>query len=618
VPDESPAVASATGPEAAPRQRFVVCGDTPLALRVIDQLVSAYDGQVTVILRSATENRGPQIAQLEWVSVVESDRLDAETFTRAGLAGAVALGLLDQDDAGNVDAALIAQELNPRVRIAIRMFNYSLGERMSTLLNDCVVLSAAAIAAPAFVAAALDETATAPMRVADRTLVATPRAAARAEAVVAGLAVVEGRDEPETLPPTDNLADLVLARATTSAPPRPRRRRRGRLQILPILWGGRTRLVLLVLLAILAAATAVLALFDRMRWAQAAYVALLSELGGANADPHATGVEGITLTVLTVVSIALIPVLTATVVDAAVKARLRAEAGGLTEPVSGHVIVVGLGNVGTRVVSALHDAGVDVVAVDRDVKARGVQAARDRQIPVIIGDASRAEILAAASIQTCRTLVIVSTDDMTNLETALLGRAANPALRVVLRLFDGDFADRVGRAFGITASRSVSYLAAPAFAAAMLGQQIIATIPVRRRVLVVAEVPVEAESMVDGATVGEIDRPNEVRLLAVDTGRDGQVLWSPPAGRRLTRTDRLYIVATRAGLGRLLTDAAGPPAAEAPRHTPLSRWDMPQPRAGAARAGGAVGGDAVPPGSSERPSEPHPLGPADGDSTRPA
>src|SRR3712207_8666240 len=55
------------------------------------------------------------------------------------------------------------------------------------------------------------------------------------------------------------------------------------------------------------------------------------------------------------------------------------------------------------------------------------------------------------------------------------------------RLFDGDFADRVERAFRIDVSRSVSYLAAPAFAAAMLQRDVIGAIPVNRRVLLIAD-----------------------------------------------------------------------------------------------------------------------------------
>ena len=153
------------------------------------------------------------------------------------------------------------------------------------------------------------------------------------------------------------------------------------------------------------------------------------------------------------------------------KARLQREAGGLYDPIADHIVVVGLGDVGTRVVRALHDQGIDVVAIERNPEARGVAGRPGPQHP---GDHRRRQPGRDARRRlgrhTCRALVVASTDDVTNLETALLGRAAQPDLRVVLRLFDGEFADRVRRAFNIHISRSVSYLAAPAFAAAMIGR----------------------------------------------------------------------------------------------------------------------------------------------------
>ena len=140
---------------------------------MVDELVTQYDGVVTVLVASARANWAPQIAQLPGVEVIEADRLDVAAFDRAGLAEAAALALVAQDDAANVDAALIAQEMNPDLRIVIRMFNLNLGENIAQLLNNCAVISAAAIAAPAFVAAALDDTTTAPEVVAGRTVVAT-------------------------------------------------------------------------------------------------------------------------------------------------------------------------------------------------------------------------------------------------------------------------------------------------------------------------------------------------------------------------------------------------------------------------------------------------------------
>jgi Trk K+ transport system NAD-binding subunit len=304
--------------------------------------------------------------------------------------------------------------------------------------------------------------------------------------------------------------------------------------------------------------------------------------------------------VLTLSSIALIPALTAAIVDSVVKARLRLEAGGLTEPIEDHMVVVGLGDVGTRVVRSLNEAGVDVVAIERNPQARGVQVARDLGIPVIIGDASRNETLLNASVATCRALVVVSTDDVTNLETALIGRTAKPDLRVVLRIFDGEFADRIKRAFNINHSRSVSYLAAPAFAAAMQGRQVIGTIPVRRRVLIVADLPVASGSVLEHQPVSAVNRDHEVRLLAVRTA--DQVLWKPSEGRPLRSNDRVIAVATRAGLGHLLTDLT---TQRTNGHTPfrlLEPWEGPHPR----------------PESSEGTGEHPPFGPTDAPSTRPA
>jgi Trk K+ transport system NAD-binding subunit len=377
---------------------------------------------------------------------------------------------------------------------------------------------------------------------------------------------------------------------------------------LSIVLNTRLRLVLGAFVLLYVAGTVILAaasrnLWSADSWSQAAYTALITELTG-NADIQATGTTRFALVMLTTVSVILIPALTATVVDSVVRARLRAEAGALVEPVSDHIVVVGLGDVGTRVIRALHEDGVDIVAVERDSRARGVLVARELGIPVIIGDASRNETLLASSVGTCRALVVASTDDVTNLEIALLGRAAKPDLRVVLRLFDGDFADRVKRVFSINTSRSVSYLAAPAFAAAMLSRQIIATIPVRRRVLLLAEVPVGADSALEHRTVSTVTREHLVRLLAIHTADgEGQVLWRPSDARPLKRTDRLIVVATRAGLSHLLAETATPPD---PDHTTpyrlLEPYRMPHAR----------------PGSPERPHPHPPTGPADGDSTRPA
>ncbi|MFC6022014.1 NAD-binding protein [Plantactinospora solaniradicis] len=613
-PDPAPDV----GEIDAPAPRFVVWGANALAQRLVGELMNTYAAHVTVIVPSASADQAPEIAELVpedgdpalRPTMVVAPRLHQDAFRQAGLETAAAVALVDRDDVANVDAALIAREVSPTVRIVVRIFNPVLGDGITTMLGDCGVLSGSEFAAPAFVAAALGNDTPTYIRLPDELLMAARRVDVDDpdddDDVLCGLAITEGRAEPVRLPADEDAADLVLVRAPSS-PPRPVRRRRPHpLRATRLLFGRNLRIALLVLAGVLVAGTTLLAIArDDISLPQAAYLTVLTALGGADADTGASLMEKVTAVLLVVTGVALIPTVTALIVDVVVNARLALAAGGLTEPVSGHVIVVGLGNIGARVVRELHGFGLDVVAIDRIEHARGVSVARELGIPVLIRDANNAETLRAASVQTCRALLLLTSDDVTNLETALIGRAVHrqsqrgtgPAggateekLRVVLRLYDEGFAQRVKRAFGIDHSRSVSYLAAPAFAAAMMGREVIDTISVGRRVLLVAELPVGAGSELEGRLCPEVSRPNEVRLIAVRTGRAGQTLWSLPERRPLVRTDRLLVVATRAGLAKLLArTAASPDPPPLVEPTPLrllstNRWTpRPRPPAGPGR-----------------------------------
>jgi Trk K+ transport system NAD-binding subunit len=139
-----------------------------------------------------------------------------------------------------------------------------------------------------------------------------------------------------------------------------------------------------------------------------------------------------------------------------------------------------------------------------------------------------------------------------NLETALHARALAEKPRIVVRLYHDDLAERIQRTIGSTISRSVSYLAAPAFAAAMLEHQVLRTIPVGRHVLLIADVPVAAASELAGRALDDVHEAGQVRMIALRRrGADG-VDWAPRAGYRLAAGDRLVVLATRSGLSTVL------------------------------------------------------------------
>jgi Trk K+ transport system NAD-binding subunit len=245
------------------------------------------------------------------------------------------------------------------------------------------------------------------------------------------------------------------------------------------------------------------------------------------------------------------------VVEGTVNARLAVAQGRLRLPEEGHIVLVGLGNVGTRALRLLHDRGIPLVAIDVNDKARGVPLARELGVPLIIGDASRESTLRSAHVQHCRSLMTLASSDVINLEAALHGRNLQPQLRVLVRLFDGDLAARVRKTFSIRFTRSVSYLAAPAFAEALMEREVIGTISVERRVLLVAEVVVGAGSVLDGQRVAAVDTPGAVRAIAVAELGEPRPLWRPAPNRLLKARDRITVVASRDGLSRLMRQAAG-------------------------------------------------------------
>jgi Trk K+ transport system NAD-binding subunit len=107
----------------------------------------------------------------------------------------------------------------------------------------------------------------------------------------------------------------------------------------------------------------------------------------------------------------------------------------------------------------------------------------------------------------------------------------------------------------------VPYLAAPAFAVAMLEHQVLRTIPVGRHVLLVSEVQLSPGAELTGHPVREVHKAGEARVIALQRKGVPGTDWSPPDEYRLAPQDRLFVLATRAGLGRVL--ARSRPAPEA-------------------------------------------------------
>jgi Trk K+ transport system NAD-binding subunit len=251
-------------------------------------------------------------------------------------------------------------------------------------------------------------------------------------------------------------------------------------------------------------------------------------------------------TLLMIMGATILTVFYALVTDAIESVRLDKALGRSGVQIRDHVIVCGLGTIGYRVVTQLHQLGVPVVAAEKNENIRGISEMRRDGIHVMFADTRSPETLQVLNAAQAKCVVISTDDDAANLETALNARALNPKIRVVLRLFDADLASRVERAFNIHTSRSVSALAGPRFAASAVAQRVAATIPINPRVLIVAQTAIEQGSQAEGKTVAQLEAAFEGRVVMVE--HSGSQTWGPAPGILLGANDDLAIVATRIGL----------------------------------------------------------------------
>lgn len=536
---------SAMSQPAELRQHVVVVGADSLAVRLVEELVRAGE-QLVVIAHGDVATA--VVAQLDRLGaqMIHTDHLEEVDLVTATIERAKAAVILGDDDVLAVRVALAIEELAPDCRLVMEMANPILGEKLAPLLGDCTVLSSAELAAPAFVAAALATADTKSFELGGRLVAAGPRSRVGGEHLaVIGDSRLLGIDA--VLPAGDG--DIVLGTKVTGSP-RTSVRQSGMFGALTQVFDRRVRFVLIGLISLIAISTLYFHL-DGSDWLTSLYRALT-----ASTD---TGLDANNLSlsfrfgavVIQLFGLVLSSGITAVIVDALISARLAALTGGVRGRPRHHVVVCGLGRVGTSVAARLKSGGVPVVAIERHENAIGVLHARQLKIPVIIAPASDVSAQEVAGIARADAVLAVTDDEAVNLEIGLVAKHANPGVRVVTRLFDHDLAGRVERRLDLGATRSVSMLAAPAFAAAALGRRMEVIFPIGRRVLLFTEVTVSANSLAPGRMLTELAEPGACRILAWSQQGSDAWVWDQP-DVALAGGDRLAVVATRAGLARLL------------------------------------------------------------------
>ncbi|MUL48898.1 potassium transporter TrkA [Mycobacterium sp. CBMA293] len=541
------------------RGHVIVCGTDALANRITEGLQAA--GAVVVTIHDPTGMKA------------------------AIIASATAIVCVSEDDAVNLEIALLARELNPTVRVVARLANSVLRAAVAEDNGPGAVLDVADLAALSVVEACLARTThTVAAAGVDFVISGTeaPHDATLREMFgdLAPVAVIRGENSDqhgEVIPcpgrdfevrsgdwtamvgTADELASagISVPRPLTSRTRRPWPRhvldtlRVIRDDINPAFWWALSASTTLLL------GSTVLLRFayhnpHGMSWIDALYFSTetIATVGYGDfsflQQPTWLRLWGIGLMFAGVTTTAILVAFTA---DALLSRRLGQSSGRRrVQHLRNHIVVVGLGSFGIRVVSDLAAAGYDVAVIERDESNRFLSQAAQLDVPVIFGDATLRQTLELAGLDKARAVAVLTADDMVNIETGivlreilssrLLPEIVRPDVPLVLRIYDRTLGAAVAQRFGFANVRSTVELAAPWFIGAAMGLQVLGTFSVGQQSFTVGGVHVDAGSTLDGMRMGDV--PTQTRVIAITRG--GTTHRRPRRETRLSAGDTAYLV----------------------------------------------------------------------------
>ena len=235
------------------------------------------------------------------------------------------------------------------------------------------------------------------------------------------------------------------------------------------------------------------------------------------------------------------------------RARSKEWEMAIASTLENHHILVGLGHLGFHVVEHLKGAmNQSMAVIELNPSTDLLNKVQQMDIPIIADDASREFVLEAAGVRRASSIILCIQDDAVNLKIALKARSMNPNIRVVIRVFDDDFAQALTKQFGFIALSGTG-LAAPAFAASATDSEITRPISIEGESLSLARITISPGCSLEGKTVGQIEDGYFVSVILVR--HNGQSDFHPTDSHPVISEDLLAVLGRPDRLHQLIHDS---------------------------------------------------------------
>ncbi len=220
-------------------------------------------------------------------------------------------------------------------------------------------------------------------------------------------------------------------------------------------------------------------------------------------------------------------------------------------PTDDHVILIGMKRLGKRVAFLLKTYGQEVVAVvDEDHQS-------DDQLGIPVLNGNPVDLLSRLHLHTARSLVVLTDDELVNMEIALAAKShaaeRGNLLGLVVRAYDDSFGRNLLDLLPQAKILVAHELSAAAFAAAAFGENVLGVFRLRENTIVVAEYQVATGDHLEGRMLAEIayGYGTVPIVLTRAEGAGAKRQYLPPDDVQLRAGDTLVLLASTNGLRRI-------------------------------------------------------------------
>lgn len=385
---------------------------------------------------------------------------DNATLLEAEIDSASVFMALSEDDERNLNSGLIAKQLNPQIRVVIRMFNPNLANRLNQLYEDFFCVSTSFSISPAFAFRLIFPNYCGFFYYDEEYHVLTSYEISTSSPLLGktglsfdeGTKVLHSRGDEEVFDPMEEMqvGDTVVMVKRLGGKTEVRgffgrcvANLKSRLE--PIKTFVKEYMFQDTLFRVSSVLIGSILLFSLpyfyfvmdLNFVDGLYFAItiLTTIGFGDISfinyPHWAKIVGIVVMLISALIMALV---TATVTNFFMSERLARTLAQFQIPRMSHFITCGLGQTGSQVLKILQKVGVPIIGIELDSDNQFLQELKTLKIPVVQGNVKDITILERVNIRTAKAILSLTPDELVNLETSLNAIDLNPQIRTIIRM----------------------------------------------------------------------------------------------------------------------------------------------------------------------------------------